>query len=199
MKKIKQNSVISFWKELSFSWMDLHHLLKGERRNIITPALNQKLSAEENYLLQFETKIAFSGDIMMKIPPYEVYQNKEKWDEQLLLHQKKVNEYVQSQFALLGHIHTIADRIILAICSIKSGHEIYVMIDKTVQKYIEQVDWKLLALNVFIWICYFLFRKFKPAIMNGLIRLLKWFVLNKTKIGERVKGISRKVGLTKAT
>ena len=72
--------------------MDLHHLLKGERRNIITPALNQKLSAEENYLLQFETKIAFSGDIMMKIPPYEVYQNKEKWDEQLLLHQKKVNE-----------------------------------------------------------------------------------------------------------
>jgi len=186
MRAKQKNSSVGFFKQIYYSWHDLKNLLKGDRKEIVSPQEDSSLSAQENYFRQFETKISFTGDIIIKLARYDAYATREEWDAQVKEHRRLVDEYMSSEFMLFNNIHTIFDRLILIFAVIKSafyGLDVY----KTSASKVAEMDWSTFIINALIWLGYYFFRRYKSLIIRKTLQLLKWIFMNKTKYGSRLR------------
>jgi hypothetical protein len=170
------NKLLSYIKrpflEAGNAWDIVKVMMKDGRVCIVTPETDAALSAEQNYMRQFETRIFFAGDLIYYLAPQKVYASKEEWEAQLSEHQVKVDEF-KGQLNNFDALFMLAAGSFSTVSSLLSAKYLF-----------NSYDLWTLAMGAGSLILHYLLKDF---LLKILMKALVWWLQTKTKVGSFFK------------
>ena len=154
------------------AWDLVRVMLKEGRKCIVTPESDPALSLEENYMRQFETRLAFDGDMLYMIPKFETYPNMEAWEEQLQIHRQKIAAW-QEEVGEFDHLFG-------GLATVFSGLGFWASAELVFDTY----DWKSIAMSLGLFALQYFQRKF---LMKIILKAVGAIFKAKTGLGEKIK------------